>query len=63
MSGPNSDQPVELQPHEIQRLKAIFDAHRRDIDGTCACGITGCEKGSDARRQLWMGGINPVTGR
>lgn len=63
MSGPNSDQPIELAPHEVQRLLNVFDAHRRDLDGTCRCRVDGCNRGADARRQLWMGGINPVTAR
>jgi hypothetical protein len=47
----------------VQRLLNVFNAHRRDIDGTCSCGVDGCNRGADARRQLWMGGINPVTPR
>ena len=59
MSGPNSDQPITLQPHEVDQLLSIYRQHPRDVEGHCGCGVTGCTEGAEARRQLWMGGINP----
>lgn len=58
MSGPNAEQ-ASLEPHEVQSLLAIYRAHRRPLGEECICGADGCRLGADARRQLWMAGINP----
>lgn len=59
MSGPNSDQPITLAPHEVERLLLTYRAHLRSVDGTCSCLVEGCDEGAVARRHLWMAGINP----
>jgi hypothetical protein len=59
MSGPHADQPVQLQPDEIARLRAAYRAHRRQVNGTCACHKDGCDVGFNARHDLWAAGENP----
>jgi len=59
MSGPHADQPIKLKPEEQQRLLILYRQHRRQIDGTCACGEDGCDVGFNTRHNLWAAGINP----